>query len=1423
MFQNSSFDADIGSWNLSSVFLMNNIFDNCSLSPNNYSNILNKWAANTRQIEPNVILGAKGCQYLGSAITARNLLTSAPYNWQIIGDTQAPVASIQLQFQNVTGVNIQPPLQGYYSPITVTFSDSTPPVTILKNYPFYPAFQTNTANVTITITGGFTQFGTGNSQSWSGRQCLVAVTNWTGISSFTGAFANTTALTSLPSSLPVQTNGSCIVTDTSYMFYNSRFAFPIGSIENWDTSHIQNMQYMFCGSSIRNTDLTPNKNGNPNIWNTGNVANMDYLFANCTQFQGIGVPLWNTYSVTSIQYAFSGCTNLTSNFLPYPKGDIWNVTGIGNFNGIFQNSSFNADISGWKLTTITQTTSNGNLLHMFDNCYLTSENYSNILQGWSILPEYQVFTISLGAQGCTYLPSAVDARNTLITSRWTIIGDQIINSMTIGMQNVLSNTPIQLPISNFTGTVTVKIYDDSRNLYRTVIITKSYPLCETFTVDIPTIQIVIQGNFQHFGTGNTSSWLGSQFLTSVTGWTGAITSFSGAFVGCYNLKSLLSSLPTYDNGVCTVTDMSYMFYNCKCVFEYLPLRFWDTSQVTNMAYMFSNSSINSLSLEYTGNWNTGNVTNMAYIFAGCTQFLGNGISSWDTHSVTNFQYAFAGCSQLAVDFLPYPNGNIWNTSQVNNFQGMFRSSSFDADISGWNLSSATNMMNMFDYAFLFMVNYTSILNGWSLPNSGSIPQGIMLGAYQVKYDFQNSLNARTILANNGWQFVGDYAYGIILRFDGMTAQQTRIRLPIGNITTPVTVEFSDGSPSIVYTSSMTITPFIVNSTSLTLYIHGGFTKFGDSSGIIKEWPGSKFLTDVQNWGGLTNLSAAFSGCSRLFNFPNYLPFDIYGNSYVTDTSYMFYMQTVPNTLFTGEYILELWDTSQVTNMAYMFFNCQGLGATLDLTPSKKGNPNIWNTGNVTNMSNIFYNCILFQITGVDYWDTHSVTNMNSMFYNCIYVRNNYDNYYKCNFTPGKNGNPNIWNTGSVTDMGSMFYGCPSMAGLGIGYWDTHSVTNMSNMLRDSYYIPSLENWNISNVNNMQGMFDGSRMDVTNYTSTLIGWDTNGNTIPRGIILGATGLQYYFRSQQNERQNLIANYGWSFVGDSPYNGSFTSEMILLFDPQLDLSNTKIKLPVWGLTGPVYAYGNDGNKITIVSDYPQTPIYSLGNSQTIIVIRGNFTGFGTKSNSSWQGNTTLLQVLNWSGITNFSGGFANCTNLIDVPRELYPNTNLTDTSYMFYGASKLTTIGNTFASNRYPIQNMSYMFYQSGLNCLMGLFYFVSLTTPATSMQHMLDFTKMSIDNYSQFLVDEYYQYQILNYLLPRGIVLGAQNLIYDNTVRTPSTGSSPLQISAKDARTILINNYGWSFIGDTLSTTSQIVLQFNNSTLTTFELPIKGIQ
>lgn len=148
--------------------------------------------------------------------------------------------------------------------------------------------------------------------------------------------------------------------------------------------------------------------------------------------------------------------------------------------------------------------------------------------------------------------------------------------------------------------------------------------------------------------------------------------------------------------VSNVKDMSYLFQEFKDFDG--DISKWDVSNVTSMRGMFHLS-------KFTGDvskWNTKKVMDMSWMFAE-SKFNGD-ISNWNVSNVQLFDYMFYNNGVFSGDL------SKWNvTKKARDFSNMFNLAvKFNSDISGWDVSGAWNMAEM----FLDAANFKQDLDKW---------------------------------------------------------------------------------------------------------------------------------------------------------------------------------------------------------------------------------------------------------------------------------------------------------------------------------------------------------------------------------------------------------------------------------------------------------------------------------------------------------------------------------------------------------------------------------------------------------------------------------------------------------------------------------------------------------------------------------------
>ena len=618
-----------------------------------------------------------------------------------------------------------------------------------------------------------------------------------------------------------------------------------------------------------------------------------------------------------------------------------------------------------------------------------------------------------------------------------------------------------------------------------------------------------------------------------------ITQFDGSSLDVSSVKNMrsmfedvpnmdLSSLSNWD--VSNVTDMRGMFDKVY-VHDLSPLAKWDVSKVTDMNSMFSLGYISDLSP--LAKWDVSNVTDMGAMFSYCWQ-IGDlsPLTNWKVDKVTNMGQMFAQ-SQIS-DLSPLAN---WKVDNVRNMYGMFKSNQIGdlSPLANWNVNNVIDMSYMFDdnsgsktktatakriIDFVYPAGYTGKKQD-SVTQTVNVPQKVSVTLTTKESKPSNNILDWVTTAESpedtATVYFQDYTVPEIkglLEPDKLSIAGQQIA-----ITNPNKAVISGLPADIAVPMYTTVIYKLVDSNTNDAYaldpkngLHE-HANVNDNGGYDADYWGN---INVDNWnytvnGDTITINSLKDGISTGANdaviVPNLDDFKLAGKDGGAKTVYIsnsalgktakhkyyglsktngnkFATDSTLNNAFNSSNLthadLNNLNTSNVTDMSYMFYNASGL-TNLDVSK--------WDTGNITDMSYMFYCASGLKSLDVSKWDTGKVTDMSWMF-NSASSLTDLD--------------VSNWKTGNVTNMSFMFRDTYGLTSLDVSKWDTGKVTDMSWMFSDTSRLTSLDvsKWNTSNVTDMSGMFYGASKltspDVSN-------WDTRKVTDMRWMFNGASSL------------------------------------------------------------------------------------------------------------------------------------------------------------------------------------------------------------------------------------------------------------------------------------------------------------------------------
>ena len=776
----TAFNQDISSWDVSSVTDMTFMFNGVTLSTANYDALLRGWS--TLTLQSNVTFDGGNSTYCNAV--ARAMLDEAPNNWTITDNGQADGCSANASLSDLTLSTKA--LNETFVAATLAYTTS---VGTSVTGTTITAPTTNTA-ATIDIAGidtdGNALSVTGNTVSdltLGANTITITVTAQTGVTrDYTitvtrvapGDFFVTTWRVAAGESITIPTTGTeynytvdwgdgtdatdhtaadAMHTYTAAADYEVRIIgnFPriyfnntgdrekIIAITQWGTQQWTSMEGAFYGAS----NLAGQASDAPDLDNVTNMANM--FDAAAIFNQNIGA--WNVSNVTSMANMFDDAAVFNQNI------GGWNVSAVTDMSSMFDDATaFDQDLGDWNVSSVTNMTS------MLEGVTLSTANYDALLRGWSTLTLQGDVTFHGGTS--TYCNAVAWAMLDEAPNSWTITDNGQDTGCSADAS--LSGLTLSTGALNETFAAATRAYTTSVGTSTETTITAS----TTNTAATIAITGTDTDGTALSLTDNTVSGLtpGANTITiTITAQTGVTRDYTitatrigpdDFFVTTWRVVAgdLDITIPTFGSGYnytvnwgdgtpATTHSGTSTFSDpaADATHTYVAPGEYQVRISGDFPRIYFNNTGDKDKLLTVQQWGDISWTSMASAFFGCTNLTISATDAPDLTGVTDMQFMFNSASTFNRDI------SSWNVSKVTTMNYMFPNAS--GDISSWNVSKVTDMGGMFDNSGLSITNYDNLLTGWAaLP---SLQSSVRLGATGINYCTGTA--GRNILINmHGW-------------------------------------------------------------------------------------------------------------------------------------------------------------------------------------------------------------------------------------------------------------------------------------------------------------------------------------------------------------------------------------------------------------------------------------------------------------------------------------------------------------------------------------------------------------------------------------------------------------------------------------------------------------------------------------------------
>ncbi|WP_299246484.1 BspA family leucine-rich repeat surface protein [uncultured Aquimarina sp.] len=887
-----------------------------------------------------------------------------------------------------------------------------------------------------------------------------------------------------------------------------------------------------------------------NTWDVSTITTMERMFANADMFDE-NIASWNVGNVQDFSLMFFGTDNFNQNVNDWNIGAF--VTGVVNIDFMFaETASFNQPLNRWDITKIDRFDFTFSGAAKF-NQDLSDWDLSNVKRFRSAFSRATAFNQNLGDWDISNVNGMVSMLNDSGMS--TENYDATLKGWATDTSGDLNDGIDDIPTGVRLGARRLKycavaegraILTNTLNNWQILDDTLDCGFDEGFittwqtTAADETIVIPTRGDGYNYSV----AWGDGTEDTNITGDASHIFTTPGTYTvkikgdfpriyinGNFAVRDKIISVDQW--GTQQWTSMESAFRRCSLLVinaTDAP----DLSLAKSMERMFDGTSSLVDHGGSMGNWDVSTIEDMRSVFLRSS--FNENISAWNVSAVKDFTSMFSGNSSF--------NQNLgsWNTSAGEVFSSMFKdATAFNGAIGSWNTEKAISLSNMFSGATVFNQD----ISAWDVKNVGNINNAFDgatafdqdLGSWDISSLAENTNSIQHMFSNSGMS-TENYDNTLI----GWA------RLDTGETKIPVGVSFD--AENVSYCLGEAARTILTSAPYDWIITDGG--KVCPEDAFITSW----LLEDndrirIKTTSGYNyNYTIDWGDGTVDYNVTTDILHDYttagrYEVSITGEFPRFTLFFRLGRTLRTKIQTIEQWGNIQWRSFRDSFNGCENLKLNADDTPD---------LSQVTELSSMFDGCTNFEDLKdrMGSWDMSTIESIESMFAGCSIFNEDIGAWTFTNLLTAEaafeeaitfNQNISNWNMATVTDMENMFYNADAF-NQPVDNWTLGMVEDMKSMFAGATtFNQDVSSWNFSQVQDIEELFSGA----SSFDQDLSSWDISSVTDMTGIFLNS-GL-----SQENYDATLI---GWATLesGETQIPASLTLDADVAHCLSVDAVNT-----------------------------------------------------------------------------------------------------------------------------------------------------------------------------------------------------------------------------------------------------------------------------